>query len=112
MDDATHDTMHAHEDEREDMVMGPEEEDTRSEHLRTLGLGLLLGAVIGAGAALLLAPDSGTVTRKRLRRGAQRLARTGSAAVTDWWDDADREARRLLRRKMRRGRKIVEGWRG
>jgi gas vesicle protein len=37
------------------------------------GLGaLLLGLVIGAGAALLLAPDSGEATRARIRREAKR----------------------------------------
>jgi len=35
--------------------------------------GFLLGAVIGAGVALLLAPASGTETRRRLAEGARGL---------------------------------------
>ena len=39
-------------------------------------LGFALGAVIGAGLALLLAPDSGKNTRQRLASGARRLSRS------------------------------------
>jgi gas vesicle protein len=45
--------------------------------------GLALGAVIGAGIALLTAPDSGRKTRRRLRKTTGRL--TGGAG--DRWDD-------------------------
>ena len=45
--------------------------------------GLALGAVIGAGIALLTAPQSGRRTRRRLRRAAGDLKETAS----DRWDD-------------------------
>jgi gas vesicle protein len=112
MDGSMHADTSAHDDERLETADDDEREDTRGERLRALGVGLLLGAAIGAGAALLMAPQSGNDTRKQLRRGARRLASRSSSAVSDWWDDTDREARRLLRRKMRRGRKVLEGWRG
>ena len=40
--------------------------------------GLLLGAVIGAGVALLTAPRQGRRTRKRLRRAASGMRETAS----------------------------------
>jgi gas vesicle protein len=57
---------------------------------RTFAAGLILGALVGAGLALLLAPQSGADTRRSLARRARRLA-----------DDArDRyeEARHQIRR--------------
>src|SRR5574338_39510 len=53
------------------------------EHVGLLGAGLVVGALIGAGAALLLAPQSGQATRSTLRRQA-RFARH---RATDAWDD-------------------------
>lgn len=40
--------------------------------------GLLLGAIIGAGVALLTAPRAGRRTRKRLRRAAADMRETAS----------------------------------
>lgn len=45
--------------------------------------GLILGAVIGAGVAMLTAPQPGRKTRRRIRRSAKRVR--GSAA--DRFDD-------------------------
>ena len=45
--------------------------------------GLLLGAVIGAGVALLAAPQSGRRTRRRLKKTALTLR----DSATDRWDD-------------------------
>jgi len=77
------------------------------ERVGILGAGLLVGALIGAGAALLLAPTSGEETRALIRRQA-RLARFRAG---DKWDDlADqltnltRHGRRRARRAMRRAR--------
>ncbi|MGZ8378383.1 MAG: YtxH domain-containing protein, partial [Gemmatirosa sp.] len=47
------------------------------------GAGLAIGALLGAGTALLLAPSSGYETRTRLARGARRA----STRVADRWDD-------------------------
>ena len=60
---------------------------------RTLAVGLLLGALIGAGIALLFAPQSGERTRRLLRRRARKVA----ADAQDRFDDIKhriREARR------------------
>ena len=46
-------------------------------------LGLLLGGVIGAGVALLAAPQSGSRTRRRIRKTALTLCDSAS----DQWDD-------------------------
>jgi len=45
--------------------------------------GLLLGAVIGAGIALLTAPESGRRTRRKIHRAAVDVRDT----TTDRWDD-------------------------
>ena len=63
------------------------------------GAGLFLGLAVGAGAALLLAPQSGEETRELLGAGARRL---GDRAA-DRWDDLRDELRWLARR----GRKSV-----
>jgi hypothetical protein len=63
------------------------------------GAGLAIGLAVGAGAALLLAPQSGEETRELLGAGARRLG--GRAA--DRWD----ELRDELRWLARRGRKSV-----
>jgi hypothetical protein len=61
--------------------------------------GFGLGALLGAGLALLFAPERGSVTRRRLRR---RLRDLGA-------DTADRvgELRHRAERELRRGRRRV-----
>ncbi|MEZ4417815.1 MAG: YtxH domain-containing protein [Gemmatimonadota bacterium] len=54
--------------------------------------GLLLGAAIGAGVALLTAPQTGTRTRKQLKRAANDLR---DGAVDRWDDLADDMKRRV-----------------
>ncbi len=51
--------------------------------------GLVCGAAIGAGVALVLAPDSGRKTRKRIHRAAGDLRETAS----DRWEDLADEVR-------------------
>lgn len=51
--------------------------------------GLLVGAVIGASAALLLAPQSGRRTRKRLTRAAGEVATTAG----DRWESVSDDVR-------------------
>lgn len=82
---------------------------------RAFGLGLIVGAMVGASAALLLAPASGEQTRRRLRKGAQRLYTQSGELVGDLWDDADRSTRSLrksaskgLKRGMKRSRRYVD----
>jgi gas vesicle protein len=51
---------------------------------RSAGIGMLLiGLVVGAGVALLLAPQSGMETRRRLARGARRVRRVAEDAAGD-----------------------------
>ncbi len=80
---------------------------TRRMDGRALGLGILIGAAIGAGAALLLAPASGEDTRRQLKRGAKRLYSRSSDAVADLRHDTDRMARRLARRGLKRSRQLM-----
>lgn len=82
-----------------------EERDWRGAGI--LSLGVIAGALVGAGVALLLAPQSGEETRERLAHRARRLGSRADAS----WDDLRDELRRLRRRSRRaatRGRWKVE----
>jgi hypothetical protein len=82
-----------------------EERDWRGAGI--LSLGIIAGALVGAGVALLLAPQSGEETRERI---ADRARRLGNRA-DEGWDDLRDELRRLRRRSRRaatRGRWKVE----
>jgi gas vesicle protein len=57
--------------------------------------GVALGVTVGAGAALILAPQSGAETRQALARRGRRLSRRGR----DAWDDLRLEFRRMRRRR-------------
>ena len=59
------------------------EYESSESRVSTLVTGLLLGAVIGAGLALLTAPESGRKTRRRIRRTTGRLR--GGAG--DRWEE-------------------------
>ncbi|HXY70019.1 MAG TPA: YtxH domain-containing protein [Gemmatimonadales bacterium] len=65
---------------------------------RTFGAGLILGALVGAGLALLLAPQSGAETRRTLARRARQL---GSDAK-----DRYEEARERIRRARAQRRQL------
>ncbi|GLC26086.1 YtxH domain-containing protein [Roseisolibacter agri] len=75
------------------------------------GAGLAIGALLGAGTALLMAPTSGFETRVRLARGARR-AGTRVADRFDDWSDAMRQTahagRTTIERKLTRGRWAAE----
>lgn len=49
--------------------------------------GLLLGAVIGAGVALLTAPQTGQRTRRRLKKAAGEIRHTATDRLEDLADD-------------------------
>lgn len=67
------------------------------QHIAIFAAGAVLGAAVGAGAALLFAPQSGARTRHNIaRRGRHLRTRTADA-----WDDLRHE----LRYAARRGRK-------
>jgi hypothetical protein len=68
------------------------------QHIAIFAAGALLGAAVGASAALLLAPQSGARTRHNLaRRGRHLASRTGNA-----WDDLRHELRYAARRGKRK----------
>lgn len=77
------------------------------EHVGILGAGLLVGALLGAGAALLLAPQSGFETRTAIRRQARHARHRASDAWSELADElaaVARRGRRRARRAMRRAR--------
>mgnify|MGYP000925832369 CR=1 FL=1 len=45
--------------------------------------GLLLGGLVGAGVGMLVAPDSGEVTRLRLKKESEKVVKKGLDAVDD-----------------------------
>jgi uncharacterized membrane protein YccC len=72
---------------------------------RVLGV-FAIGAAIGAGAAVMFAPDSGEKTRRRIHRGARRL--TGRERST--WQNLRRTIDRAVeeRRIQRRAERLAE----
>lgn len=87
-----------------------EEEHGAGRVLAFLG-GLVVGALVGAGVALLLAPERGEITRRQVQRrftdlkeGAREQFEGAREQLEDWRDDAHRELRRQ-RRRLRRLRK-------
>ena len=99
--------MHDSSDEQQEQEQGMDP--------RTFGLGLIVGAVVGASAALLLAPASGAKTRRKLRRGAMRLYSSSGELIGDVWEGAGQSSRRIgktagrsLRQVSRRGREYAE----
>jgi hypothetical protein len=66
------------------------------------GAGLALGALIGAGTALLMAPATGFETRMRLARGARRAGRQAAGRWESLEDRARLAARQGKKRLARR----------
>lgn len=84
----------------------PFDETTDWGRIGTLAAGIVIGAVIGAGAALLLAPQSGQATRKSMGRAAGRAAHRGRERAGEAWDSLGDELWWRARRKkkaLRRG---------
>jgi gas vesicle protein len=67
--------------------------------------GLLLGAVIGAGVALLAAPDSGRRTRRRLKKAAAGM-RDGAS---DKWDELTEDVKDKVDVALKGARKRLTG---
>ena len=69
-------------------------------------VGVALGAVIGAGVALLLAPEPGRKTRKRLRRAAEELGDAAGDRLQNAADDVRKAADDARRAAERSGDRI------
>ncbi len=67
--------------------------------------GLLLGAIIGAGVALLGAPDEGTATRRRLRR----VATSVKDSASDRWDELAEDVKDRVDSALKEARKRLSG---
>jgi gas vesicle protein len=80
--------------------------ETDWQQVALFGTGLALGIAVGAGAALLAAPQSGAETRAALMARAARVRRTTSRRGRDAWEDLRLELngvkRALRRRKLKR----------
>lgn len=96
-------------------------EDMQWRHAAIFGAGVALGALIGAGAALLYAPQTGEETREMLSERAQRFGGRLGERIDDARGDLGwymRRGRRKLRRGAERGRwagedladRIRRGW--
>jgi hypothetical protein len=64
--------------------------------------GLLVGALVGAGVALLLAPERGDVTRRRIRTRLYDAADDAKDQMDEWRDSAERELRRGRKKLSKR----------
>ncbi len=67
--------------------------------------GLICGAAIGAGVALLMAPETGKKTRKRITRDAEDLRDTAG----DRWDDLADEVRDRVEEALQGAKKRFPG---
>src|SRR4051812_42089739 len=76
--------------------------DTDWQQVAIFGAGLALGLALGAGVAMLTAPQSGAETRADIKRFAVKKRRAIGRKSSDAWDDLRAElrgARRALRRR-------------
>ena len=78
--------------------------DTDWQEVAIFGAGLALGAILGAGGALLTAPRTGAETRAALGASAARLRRTTVRSSQNAWDELRDELRQA--RRNRRNRKL------
>jgi gas vesicle protein len=77
-------------------------------------MGIAIGTVLGAGIALLYAPQSGLQTRAAIRQRGHTIATHGR----DAWDELAEELRKTARRRMKKMRRkatraqwAAEDWR-
>lgn len=84
-------------------------EDTQSKDVGMFLAGAAVGALVGAGVALLYAPQSGRRTRGKIRRTAEDLAEQAEEKVDHAREDARRAAEDVRRKAEESGEKIREG---
>ena len=63
--------------------------------------GLAIGALLGAGIALMMAPDSGKRTRRRVIRSVVSGRDSLGAKVNDWAEEVGSTLRRRRRKRRR-----------
>ena len=96
-------------DEAEDELLEADEIeiiDDGGSGLVGLLAGLVIGVFVGAGVALLLAPERGDVTRRRIRTKFSDVTDEARDQFEGWRDQAERELRRRqrkVRRRLRQG---------
>ncbi len=83
-------------DDEDDDEMDDQDENTGRSGVAGFAVGIAIGALVGAAAALLLAPASGRITRRRLRTGVEEV----KDRAQDEWDHLSRKARRELKRRL------------
>ena len=96
-------------DEEDEQDLEKESDDTAGggggSGVAGFAVGILLGVLLGAGVALLYAPDSGDRTRRHLKRGIRRLR----DEAEDGLDRAGAHAARVRKELTRRRRKLEAG---
>lgn len=68
--------------------------------------GLALGVLVGAGIALLVAPESGRRTRRRLQRAAEDLGDSAAERLQDAAEDVRRVAEDAVKAAERSGDRL------
>ena len=97
-DDAVDETMDDETMDDEQAERGP---DARLRPLGGFAAGVLFGAVLGVGIGLLLAPERGETTRRRLRKRLERLRE-------DAGEGLERAGKRTRKELARRRRELEE----
>ena len=109
--DRTEETHSATDAAKHDADRTPATRAPRWKSLGLLGTGIAIGALLGAGTALLLAPASGVATRRRLARGARRAGFRANDAWAELGESLRHRGsrtRRSLRRRAHEGRWAAE----
>jgi hypothetical protein len=118
-DDETRESKHRNEGANDELADELDMEEVGHDVVRqsrgrdagVFGIGLTVGLLIGAGLALLLAPQSGAATRQFLGSRARRMSRDMGDRVGELRGDlrsATRRGRRKVRRGVARGRWRME----
>jgi gas vesicle protein len=76
-------------------------DEDRAAHPVTFVAGFILGAMVGAGIALLAAPEAGTRTRRRIKKVAGELKESAG----DHWDDLAEDVKDKVDDAVRGARK-------
>ncbi len=87
--------MSNHDDEQETDTTLEAEESPRGWSTPSFLAGIVVGAAVGAGVALLMAPETGAHTRRAIRRRIRGLGED----VNDGYQTARKEVRQLLKEK-------------